>query len=309
MQSLGGSGKDSIIIGNILDDFLRQRFGPDSYERVDAFHSKKQVALDKFNDKNGGRFVFLLENRACAPSIKLSSTDLVIIFGSDWNPNHDLRNLQKITLRSKSEHVKVFRLYSSWTLEERILVHAKRNIAIDSIENIPRNTNHKLLMWGAPNLFKMLEEFHGGNNDSNSLSMLPQESHLKNVIDEFCKILTHDDKADSASCSIVSRVRHDGMRYSTDHLLLGELEIEISDEVPHLFWTQLLVGKQPPWKYVSGSSQRNRKRVHLFDDLAEKEDLGSSEAVKKRKKPFKNSHSVKFPQDESNNHDRAREGR
>ncbi|KAK3042547.1 hypothetical protein RJ639_001541 [Escallonia herrerae] len=54
-QSIGGSGRDSI--GDILDDFLRQRFGPDSYERVDGclIPSKKQAALNKFNDKKSGR--------------------------------------------------------------------------------------------------------------------------------------------------------------------------------------------------------------------------------------------------------------
>ncbi|XWS74310.1 hypothetical protein CRYUN_Cryun02cG0203900 [Craigia yunnanensis] len=58
-QYIGGSGRN--LMGDILDDFLRQRFGPDSYERVDGgvIPSKKQSALNKFNNERE-RFVFLL---------------------------------------------------------------------------------------------------------------------------------------------------------------------------------------------------------------------------------------------------------
>ncbi|KAL7265076.1 hypothetical protein ACSBR1_002930 [Camellia fascicularis] len=52
-QSIGSSGL--ISIGDILDDFVHQRFGKDSYARIDGgeiIPSKKQAALDLFN---GGR--------------------------------------------------------------------------------------------------------------------------------------------------------------------------------------------------------------------------------------------------------------
>ncbi|GKC80860.1 hypothetical protein Tco_1131634, partial [Tanacetum coccineum] len=48
-QPLSGFGKDSASIGDILDDFLLQRFGEDSYERIDGVGivpSKKQAALN-----------------------------------------------------------------------------------------------------------------------------------------------------------------------------------------------------------------------------------------------------------------------
>ncbi|KAK6936069.1 Zinc finger, PHD-finger [Dillenia turbinata] len=112
-QSIGGSVK--VSIGDILDDFIRQRFGPDSYERVDGVGivaSKRQAALNRFNQKESGRFVFLLENRACLPSIKLSSVDSIIIYGSDLNPVNDLRGIQKIRIDSQFEQIKIFRLYT-----------------------------------------------------------------------------------------------------------------------------------------------------------------------------------------------------
>lgn len=77
-------------MGDILDDFIRQRFGADSYERVDGgvIPSKKQSALNKFNNEKN-RFIFLLETRACLSSIRLSEVGTVIIFGSDWSPMND----------------------------------------------------------------------------------------------------------------------------------------------------------------------------------------------------------------------------
>ncbi|CAD6226963.1 unnamed protein product [Miscanthus lutarioriparius] len=61
-QSGGGSGNP---MGDILDDFVRQRFGYESYERVERglLLQKKQTAMNMFND---------------------------------WNPMNDLRALQKL---------------------------------------------------------------------------------------------------------------------------------------------------------------------------------------------------------------------
>lgn len=121
---LSGSGKGSASIGDILDDFLRQRFGEDSYERIDGVGivpSKKRAALNNFNNKDMGRFVFLLEYRACLPSIKLSTVDTAIIFNSEWNPANDLRALNKIAIDSQSEQIMIFQLYTSSTLEEKVL--------------------------------------------------------------------------------------------------------------------------------------------------------------------------------------------
>ena len=81
-QSGGGSGRSQI--GDFLDDFLQQRFGAEAYEHVERglLMSKKQIAMNNFNDKSKGRFVFLIENRACQPSLKLSAVDAVLIYDS-----------------------------------------------------------------------------------------------------------------------------------------------------------------------------------------------------------------------------------
>ncbi|KAA8550372.1 hypothetical protein F0562_002056 [Nyssa sinensis] len=284
-QSIGGSGRDSI--GDILDDFLRQRFGPDSYERVDGgvIPSKKQAALNMFNNKDSGRFVFLLENRACVPSIKLSSVDTIFIFDSDWNPANDLRMLHRISVDSQFEQIKIFRLYSSCTLEERVLILAKHNLIVDSnLQSISWSTSHMLLMWCASYLFDKLDEFHGGNTEASSTNISYEQSLLNDVIKEFLALLSESADNIDTNTSII-KVQQSGGTYSRNISLHGEPKNQSTDgEEPHVFWTKLLKGRNPRWKYSSGLSQRNRKRVQYFDDSPKKLQVESSEVGKKRKK-------------------------
>jgi hypothetical protein len=267
-----------------LDDFLRQRFGPDSYERVEmGIHpSKKAAALNKFNNKECGRFVFLLEFRACLPSIKLSSVDTVIIFDSDWTPMNNLKALQKITLDSQLEQIKLFRLYSSFTVEENVLILAKQNKISDSLQNIIQSTCHMLLMLGVSHLFDHLDKFHSANAPAPSASTVSGRSLLKDVVQEFLSILQNDEDTGTSNSSMILRVEQVGGTYSTSSLP-GERTVPLLDEAqPHIFWTKLLEGKHLQWKYPFGSSQRNRKRV--YHELPKRPEVENDQVVKKRKK-------------------------
>ncbi|GMG98857.1 hypothetical protein Nepgr_000697 [Nepenthes gracilis] len=283
-QSIRGSGKDSI--GDILEDYLHQRFGQDSYERIDGGGyrpSKKQAALNKFNNEKG-RFVFLLETRACLPSIKLSSVDVVIIFDSDWNPLNDLRALQKITIDSKFEPIKVFRLYCFCTIEEKILVLAKKEITLDStLQCISSSISQMLLMWGASYLFSKLDEFHHDNTPDGSSSVISEDSLSKDVLQEFVSVIEKHENV--VSSKFISRAQQSGGSYLKNTSLLGEQKVQPQvKELPQVFWARLLDGRHPRWKYLSVSSQRNRKRVQYFENSLGKPDVQTDETVKKRKK-------------------------
>ncbi|XP_058103445.1 uncharacterized protein LOC131247018, partial [Magnolia sinica] len=284
-QSTGRSRQYSI--GDILDDYLRQRFGTYSYERVDSglSNSKKQAALNIFNDKARGRFAFLIENRACLSSIKLSAVDTIIIFDSDWNPLNDLRYLQKICIDSQCEHLKVFRLYSSCTVEEKSLILAKQGMTIESTrENINRSTSHMLLIWGASYLFNELDKFHGcssPNADSNA----SDQSLLNDVVSELLTELPHTAEESGISNPVILKVKHSGVTYPRSISLLGETVMQSRDEEsPHVFWRKLLEGRYPSWRYISMPSPRARKKVQYFDELPKKPEAVNDEVTKKRKK-------------------------
>ncbi|XP_058199863.1 uncharacterized protein LOC131314930 isoform X5 [Rhododendron vialii] len=282
-QSIGG--RDSI--GDILEDFIGQRFGPDSYERLDGgflSSKKKQAALNKFNDKGSGRFVFLLENRACNCSIKFSSVDGVVIFNGDWNPTNDIRALQKVSIGSSVRQIKVFRLYSPCTVEENVLVLATQDETLD-IQSLSLSTIHMLLMWGGSYLFNKLDEFHGGNISTASASSKSEPSILKDVAKDFLNVLFQDRENNHPNSSLVIQVQHSGGTYRKNVSLLGELKIKLPNgEEPAFLWTKLLEGRNPQWRYSSGQLQRNRKRVQNFGDLLKQPELEADEVGKKRKK-------------------------
>ncbi|KAJ7972389.1 Helicase protein MOM1 [Quillaja saponaria] len=227
-KSLGVSGRFGI--GDILDDFVRQRFGIDYYVRIDrgCILSKKQAALDMFNAKGSRQFLLLIENHACLSSVKLSLVDIIILFDSDWDPLNDLRALQRISISSQCEQLKVLRLYSYCTIEEKVLILAKKGLALESnVQLINHTTSHSLLIWGASYLFKLPR---GG------------------------------DKNDCHGRSIMSKVeQHEGL-YTKNMSLLGEREMKTTDkELSISIWTNLIKGRHPWWKFLPGSSQRVSK--------------------------------------------------
>ncbi|XP_057781993.1 helicase protein MOM1-like isoform X2 [Salvia miltiorrhiza] len=285
-QLLGSEGL--LTSGNILSDFVRRRFGVNTYERVDAAESPsdRQAAVNRFNKKENGQFVFLLENRACSSIIKLSSLDVVVIYDSDWNPVNDLKALKKISIDSKVAQVKIFRLYSSFTIEERALVLAKQNLNLDhNSQNFSRSTSNTLLSWGITNLFRKLDEYHANSSSSLALNFSSGQSLLDEVTKEFRAILS--EKCENAdSNSVISEAKVDNGSYSTNNLMFGESKVQLEGgEAPHVFWRNLFEGKNPMWKHLKSPSPRNRKRVHYWEgsptnSQAEKDNM----ANKRRKK-------------------------
>lgn len=282
-QSIGGSGP--ITIGDILDDIIHEKFGGDSFVRIDGYisRSKRQEVLNTFNEREGGKFVCLIETRACVPSIKLKSIDTVIFFNSDWDSMNDLKALRQINLDSQFEQVKVFRLYSAYTLEEKLLMLTKQGTTPDgNVRNIRRSTCHELLTWGAYYLFEKLEDFHsiittdGDSVDSHG------NSFVEDVFHELSILLPNNDKSDvdTKSSSILQVQQIEGA-YCTDIFLAGEVGYSLMDnfsvieemltkEPPCIFWINILEGRRPSWKHFCCQSSRTRKSVQSLDGTSKK---------------------------------------
>ncbi|KAL9673771.1 hypothetical protein QQ045_030033 [Rhodiola kirilowii] len=279
-------GRDGI--GDILDDFLRQRYGQDSYERVDGggfIPSKRQGALNKFNDKESGRFVFLLEAHACLPSIKLSSVDAIIIHNSEWNPVNDIRALQRIVIDSQHDPIKVFRLFLPHTVEENAMILAKHNVTLDnSMYNINQSNRDKLLISGASDLFDELERLHHVAAPVSTLISSFEGSLLQDVVQELMKIFLQNERQMSDGLSICLKVQRGGGDHDKYHLVSDELTSPLSEEKwPREFWSKLVEGRNPQWKFVSSSNLRNRKRVR-YDESENAHSNKSADVVKRRRK-------------------------
>ncbi|KAM3277690.1 hypothetical protein ACQJBY_045535 [Aegilops geniculata] len=281
-QSSGGAGNP---MGNILDDFVHQRFGFESYERVerDLNVRKKQGAMSMFNDTTKGRFIFLIDSRACVPSIKLSSVDVIIIYCSDWNPTNDLRVLQKISIESQSECVPIFRLYSSCTVEEKALIFAKHDHILDStVQNIRPILSHSLLSWGASFLFSRLEGLKNYaclRKDSDA-----EKLFMDKVLLDLKKLSTKDDPSTKMSNAAISQAHMSGPFYSRDSLVVGEREgISAPDSDLPKFWVNLLDQKSPRWQYITEQAQRSRRKIQNMEEGKIPADEADEASTKRRK--------------------------
>nr|XP_043609480.1 helicase protein MOM1-like isoform X2 [Erigeron canadensis] len=278
-QPTRGPLNKKVSIGSILEDYVVRRFGQESYEIVDgSTSSKKQAASNKFN-REMSRFIFLLESRACSQSIKLSSVDIIIIFDSDLIPATDLRALQKVNIDSQSEPIMIFRLYSSSTLEEKILKLAEQNVAIDIRSQTLRSNYDALLTWGAPELFNKLTEFHTA-----SLWNISSDGSLTNdAVEEFLNIVSHKSKSRDSVKSLITGVQNFGI-YGKNIPLHSAIKTHLSHgEHPHVFWRNLLEGRNPLWKFIPESTPRQRKRP-IYSSDSDKESGMDGGGVKTRRR-------------------------
>ncbi|KAA3677467.1 SWI/SNF-related matrix-associated actin-dependent regulator of chromatin subfamily A member 2/4 [Paragonimus westermani] len=87
--------------------------------------------LVKFNDTTEDIFIFLLSTRAGGLGLNLQAADTVIIFDSDWNPHQDLQAQDRAHRIGQQNEVRVLRLISINSVEEKILAAARFKLDVD----------------------------------------------------------------------------------------------------------------------------------------------------------------------------------
>merc|ERR1719273_1811638 len=87
--------------------------------------------LAQFNDPKSEYFIFLLSTRAGGLGLNLQTADTVIIFDSDWNPHQDLQAQDRAHRIGQQNEVRVLRLMTVNSVEERILAAAKYKLNMD----------------------------------------------------------------------------------------------------------------------------------------------------------------------------------
>lgn len=115
----------------IIEDYLSWRnFG---YLRLDGTTKAEDRGdlLKKFNCKNSEYFVFLLSTRAGGLGLNLQTADTVVIFDSDWNPHQDLQAQDRAHRIGQRNEVRVLRLMTVNSVEERILAAARYKLNMD----------------------------------------------------------------------------------------------------------------------------------------------------------------------------------
>jgi ATP-dependent helicase STH1/SNF2 len=118
-------------IMNIMEDFLHLRGF--KYLRLDGSTKAddRSELLKQFNAPDSTYFIFLLSTRAGGLGLNLQSADTVIIYDSDWNPHQDLQAQDRAHRIGQKNEVRILRLITSNSVEERILERAQYKLDID----------------------------------------------------------------------------------------------------------------------------------------------------------------------------------
>ncbi|PGH15770.1 hypothetical protein AJ79_02150 [Helicocarpus griseus UAMH5409] len=118
-------------IMNIMEDFLRLRGM--KYLRLDGSTKSddRSDLLKEFNAPDSEYFCFLLSTRAGGLGLNLQTADTVIIYDSDWNPHQDLQAQDRAHRIGQKNEVRILRLITSNSVEERILERAQFKLDMD----------------------------------------------------------------------------------------------------------------------------------------------------------------------------------
>ena len=115
----------------ILEDYLSWR--GHKYLRLDGTtkSDERGEMLAAFNDPKSEYFIFILSTRAGGLGLNLQTADTVIIFDSDWNPHQDLQAQDRAHRIGQRNEVRVLRLMTINSVEERILAAARYKLNMD----------------------------------------------------------------------------------------------------------------------------------------------------------------------------------
>jgi SWI/SNF-related matrix-associated actin-dependent regulator of chromatin subfamily A member 5 len=118
---------------DILEDYSLWRGY--KYCRLDGqtSHEDRERAIEDFNKPGSEKFLFMLSTRAGGLGINLATADIVILFDSDWNPQVDLQAQDRAHRIGQTKTVRVFRLITENTVEERIVERAEIKLRLDTV--------------------------------------------------------------------------------------------------------------------------------------------------------------------------------
>ncbi|CAD7080477.1 unnamed protein product [Hermetia illucens] len=244
----------------IIEDYLGWRqFG---YLRLDGTTKAEDRGdlLKKFNAKDSDYFVFLLSTRAGGLGLNLQAADTVVIFDSDWNPHQDLQAQDRAHRIGQRNEVRVLRLMTVNSVEERILAAARYKLNMD--EKVIQAGMFDQKSTGSERQQFLQTILHQDDGDEEEENEVPDDEMINLMIarseDElelFKKMDVERKKNDMAN--------HPGRQRLIDESELPDWLVKEDDEVER--WQTYEDDS------VLGRGSRQRKEVDYTDSLTEKE--------------------------------------
>merc|ERR1712223_682672 len=149
---------------DILEDYCW--FRKHSYCRIDGqtAHEDRDVQIQEYNKEGSSKFIFMLSTRAGGLGINLYTADIVILFDSDWNPQMDLQAMDRAHRIGQKKQVKVYRLVTENTVDEKIVERAAKKLRLDRMviqqgrladagKNLGKDEMPNMIRHGAKHVF------------------------------------------------------------------------------------------------------------------------------------------------------------
>ena len=71
---------------------------------------KRQKIVDRFNDPNGGDFIFMLSSKAGGCGLNLIGANRLVMYDPDWNPANDEQAMARVWRDGQKKKVFIYRL-------------------------------------------------------------------------------------------------------------------------------------------------------------------------------------------------------
>jgi len=182
---------------DILEDYCMWRGY--QYCRLDGStaHEEREKSIYEFNKPDSEKFLFMLSTRAGGLGINLATADVVIIYDSDWNPQVDLQAMDRAHRIGQKKQVRVFRLITENTVEERIVERAEIKLKLDNVviqqgrlaDNTNKVNKEEMLGWirhGADQIFASKDsQITDENIDEILKTAEAKTEEMKNKIDQL----------------------------------------------------------------------------------------------------------------------------
>lgn len=247
-------------IMDIMEDYLRYR--KVQYLRLDGTTKSEDRSelLRAFNEPDSPYFMFLLSTRAGGLGLNLQTADTVIIYDSDWNPHQDLQAQDRAHRIGQKNEVRILRLISSNSVEERILERARFKLDMDGKVIQAGRFDNKSSETDRDAMLRTLLE-------TADMAELGDQEEMND--EELNMILARGDHEMAVFQKLDEERRRDPV-YGTDPGCKAKPRLMVDEELPDIYLTEGNPVEEEE-EMVLGRGARERTRVKYDDGLTEEQ--------------------------------------
>ena len=271
-------------IMDIMEDYLRYR--KMEYMRLDGTtkSDERSDLLRDFNAPDSKYFIFLLSTRAGGLGLNLQTADTVIIYDSDWNPHQDLQAQDRAHRIGQKNEVRILRLISSNSVEEKILERARFKLDMDGKVIQAGRFDNKSSETDRDAMLRTLLE---------SADLAESGEHEEMEDEELNLLLARSDQ-EVAMFNQMDEERQKDPIYGTKSGSTPKARLMGEDELPDIYLNEDNPVEEETEELSLGRGARERTRVKYDDGLTEEQwlmavddDNDSPEAASQRKQAYK----------------------